>query len=78
MSDYTYPCPKCNREILELSFAGTNGYVAFCEKCQGLFYYCSIFGTMHFFKPTQELFNVDFHDLKYISENIISKNMIGN
>ena len=63
MSDYTKSCPKCEDNV-EFNFAGNNGYVGFCKKCQALLYYCSILGKIDFFKPTGEKFEVSFIDFK--------------
>lgn len=65
MSDSIYKeCPKCSEE-LEFNFAGNNGYVAFCGKCQALLYYCSIFSKIDFFKPTKESFEAYFKEFHY-------------
>lgn len=66
MSDKIYHmCPKCKIIELEFSFAGNNGYVAFCKKCQAMFYYCSIFGKVDMFVPNNERFEVDYKQFTY-------------
>jgi len=54
----TGECPKC-KSVLEFNFAGCNGYVGMCEKCQVLHYYCALFGKTTVFKPTGESLPMD-------------------
>lgn len=67
MSESIYcQCPKCKNEVLEFNFCGRNGYVSFCKICQGLLYYCSVFGNIDFFKNSGETF--EKHYDQFITE----------
>ena len=66
MSEYSCICPNCNIEHVKFIFHEKNGYVAFCDYCESLLYYCSMFEKVTYFKPTGEEIPLPFDDLNYI------------